>query len=993
MAALSTGSRSPRRLLARELVGRDAELGRLKALFDAARSSSGTAALITGEAGIGKTALLRVFAAHARRSGARVLVAECSPIGARRPFGPLVRIAEEALERWPAVARQMPTVTRSLGSLLPALAGASERAQTGANSEAFVAFMRTLARDAPLVLGIDDLHWADESTLEVIPLLARRARNVPLLLVLTTRTADSDLGHAAKAVLVELERARSADEIALRPLEPQRVAEMTQGIFGGTPVPATFTEALAARAEGNPFFVEELLRALAERGALREVDGRWAVPPHVDDAVLPRSVRRAVELRLQELPGAAQGTLRVAATLGVTFEDGLVARTAQVPEAEAAGHLRAAERLGLLERAGPTGHRFRHALTREAILSGVEPLERRALHQRAARTIEAWSEGTTDDRVEELAYHFDEAGERDQAMAYHARAAKQADRFGAFARARVHLERAIALAPEDDGILGDLELQRAGALSFGGSPRYEDTLEAADAARRHFERTGDTHRLALALTQMTFTCSLLGRRERVWELGRRAEALAAERGDAITLAAIRGILAREAMMAGDEREALELGESSLRSLDPLVVDGVGPRSEYAVGDVTEIYAHSLNTVGCVRVARGDRSGLEMVRTAAELSRRHGLAAIHRALQNLAALELGCGGPDEAVRAISRELLDIAGGSGGISAYYLATQVAFWEGDWDRARQLLESIPKDIATASPLKVALTLAAVAREGPGRADDMMAALEAATEHPGRSLSAAVNGLVVQVRSIMGDHRGVLAETERAMADIEGINVDDAIELDVALVCALEAARAVGDDAEKARWLQQAASWRRPVEGHAARGRLEHAKAERAAQRGDIPGALTHFASAAEAFSHLGCNLLARTLPRLRRVELLREQRGGRRAAEEELALVVAEWRKVRAEWYLERLREWAATHGVAFPGEKPWQVVGESAALTRREREVADLVAGGLTNKEIASEMHYSVGTVKNVVQRVIEKLGVSDRTQAAVCAVRAGLNPPP
>ncbi|HSK35478.1 MAG TPA: AAA family ATPase, partial [Actinomycetota bacterium] len=392
-------------------VGRTQELARLAAAGDRAAGGTPTAVLIGGEAGVGKTRLVGEVVAGARAAGATVLAGGCVELGGEGvPFAPLI----EALRGFvrdldePGLARLAPGQARAeLARLLPELGppggpGAGERPAFGGDPgpwseqgrlfELLLGLLERLGAERPAVLVVEDLHWADRSTRDLLAFLVRNLRHGRLLLVLTYRSDELHRRHPLRPFLAELDRGRRVERLELARFGPAEVAAQLAGIQGA-PVPAELAERIHARSGGNAFFVEELA-AVAGTGG--HADGE--LPPSLRDTLLAR-----VEL----LAEPAQQVLRVAAAAGARVEHELLAEVAGLPEAELLAALReAVSAQVLLADAADGTYGFRHALVKEAVYTELLPGERTRLHARFAAALAARDTAGDPGPAAELAWHW-----------------------------------------------------------------------------------------------------------------------------------------------------------------------------------------------------------------------------------------------------------------------------------------------------------------------------------------------------------------------------------------------------------------------------------------------------------------------------------------------------------------------------------------------------------------------------------------------------------
>jgi tetratricopeptide (TPR) repeat protein len=486
----------PLRLLCPVLIGRDRELASLEAILREVGARSGRVALIGGDAGIGKSRLLDAFFSRARALGVRTLVGHCAEAEDRRPFGPFIDLLRGA--------RDLPRLVQTESELAGIDPDVRYRAL-----RSFAGILIDLAKQEPLVVAIDDLQWADEATMDLFAYLARALREQQVLLVGSYRTDELHRLHPLRGVLAGLAQARLADSVILQPLTLADTREMIQATLGPpTPTPRELAAALHERCEGNPFFVEEVLKALAETGKLVWRQGSWQQVGRLADLVMPESVRDIVQQRLALLPSETRAALRVAAVIGISFDFALLQRLTGATDDGLTNALRAAVAAQLVDEISELNKdrfRFRHALTRESVLGDLLGRERRELHRRVATALEA--RAVSDTPPEELAYHFDEAGEREPAFRYKLLAGAHAEKLFAFSNAKKHLERALELAPADADI-AELQLRFSRVALLAGDGRA--ALHAAEDARSRYESREDIRGTALALCAISDADSYLG---------------------------------------------------------------------------------------------------------------------------------------------------------------------------------------------------------------------------------------------------------------------------------------------------------------------------------------------------------------------------------------------------------------------------------------------------------------------------------------------------
>ncbi len=429
------------RITSDAFVGRAAELDLLSGALERAADGRPAFAFVGGESGVGKTRLLREFESRARARGARALLGQCLELGgAQIPYAPLVAALRPIARGAGDEAASLPAATRNaLAELLPELGGTGSghteeegRARQGRLFEAMLTLLARLGRSGPVLLAIEDLHWADGSTRDFITFLVRSAREEPLCLVVTYRSDELHRRHPLRPLLAELERAAGVDRLALDRFDRGEVAAQLEGILQ-QPAPTELADRLFARAEGNPLYTEELLAA-------SEAGEGW---------LLPETLRDALLTRIERLGPAAQAVVRVAAVLDRPGTHGLIEAAAELTPAEVMEGAREAVTHQVLVAGADGTYAFRHALVGEAVHGDLLPGEDTALHARIAAAIEARPEllgdVTETDAAAELACHWGAAHELSRSLDASVQAGLAAKRVYAYEEAQRHFERALEL--------------------------------------------------------------------------------------------------------------------------------------------------------------------------------------------------------------------------------------------------------------------------------------------------------------------------------------------------------------------------------------------------------------------------------------------------------------------------------------------------------------------------------------------------------------------
>ncbi len=426
------------------LIGRSAEMTALQECIEAAASAQGGVVLLSGEAGIGKSRLVTELQREASALEFQLLGGQCFPTDRSCPYAPLLDLLHAFLA--PLSASQIATAlgpsARVLLPLLPErvqhlpeMASLPPLSSLDAEQEQrrlFATLAEVITKQAssrPVLLVMEDMHWSDESTLEFLLFFARRTAAFRLLLLLTYR--EEEVGQSLRSFLAHLDRERLRQDIALVSLSRAHTETMLLTILpGAASLPAGMLDALYGLTEGNPFFLEEVLKTVLMAGELVWVEDGWHWK-RTDTWRIPRSLQDVIELRLTRVSTDARRVLQLAAVAGRRFDFALLQRITQHDEASLVELMREVIAAQLVMEESAEQFAFRHALTQQAIAAGLLARERRALHGTIAQALEQLHAAALDSSLADLAYHCTEAERWSDALEYAKRAAEQAQALSA----------------------------------------------------------------------------------------------------------------------------------------------------------------------------------------------------------------------------------------------------------------------------------------------------------------------------------------------------------------------------------------------------------------------------------------------------------------------------------------------------------------------------------------------------------------------------------
>jgi class 3 adenylate cyclase/tetratricopeptide (TPR) repeat protein len=500
-------------------VNRVEERAELRRTVDAALGGHGCLVLVSGEAGVGKSRLIRELDTEAEARGMRAFVGHCAHMEGVEPYLPFVELLEQALigprsptamrdalgESAPEIARIVPSLRRVVPDLPPPLDLPPEQARRYLWANV-LEFIERATRDRPMLMILEDLHWADDSTLLLMEYLARHLEQMPVLVVGSYRDAEIELSHPLSRVVGQLTRRYLATRIALPRLPEDEVSAMIRGLAGQEP-PDGLVHAIDAESEGNPFFVEEVFLHLVESGVLLDDHGRFRRDLRIGALGVPDSVRLVIGERLTRLSQVTRDVLAAGAVLGRTFETAILEDVSGLDSDALADAFEEAERARLIAQNRADGSRFAfsHELLRQTLLMETSSMRRQRLHTKAAEAIEQVHADDLESFAADLAYHLAESGPHaDLArLTHHLRVAgDRAAQAAAFEEAVSHFRHAISVLPAEDRD-GRAELLERLALALRSVGRWDEALTAMGKALELFEALGRTDALGRLCWTMT----------------------------------------------------------------------------------------------------------------------------------------------------------------------------------------------------------------------------------------------------------------------------------------------------------------------------------------------------------------------------------------------------------------------------------------------------------------------------------------------------------
>ncbi len=561
-------------------VGREAERAELRRLLEAAMGGAGALVMVGGEPGVGKTRLAEEVMADAAQRELDVFAGHCYEMEGAAPYVAVVEIMEAALSRAPSpeawrrflgdeaadIAKLVPKLRQACPDIPPPIEAPPEQ-ERRLLFNSIRDIVERSARNRPLILLFDDLQWADDPTLLCIEHLAERVGEMPVLMVATYRDTDVDMGRPLAKTFADLRRRRLARWITLPRLPAGEVAHMLR-LLSGQDAPAEIVDAVYSETEGNPFFVEEVYRYLAEGDRLFDADGRFRRDLAIGELDVSAGVRLVIGHRLERLDAGTPAVLTAAAVVGRVFSVELLETMGDVHPDALLDAVEDAQRARLIapapDASGEDRFIFAHELIRQTLLAETSLTRRRRLHARVADALERHYAASADQQAATIAHHLLEAGSSgDTGRAFHHLIA--AGRFAmgsaAFEEAVRHYGRAAAIENVGEPTERAALLFELG-MAHRSAGRWGTAIDAWRQSVEAYEALGDAVGVGRVCAAASYNLAWVARFEEGVEMSRRGLAALGDRVNADRVGLL-GMAAYPLAYTGDHQAAHAMADEAL----------------------------------------------------------------------------------------------------------------------------------------------------------------------------------------------------------------------------------------------------------------------------------------------------------------------------------------------------------------------------------------------------------------------------------------------
>jgi len=610
---------SPRPIAVKEvpLVDRTEEMNALKEAVYRAVHGEGGLVFVHGEAGIGKTRLLREVGAYARSRGVQVLYGRCPALFRMDGVPPYITWKEvikdylgectpEQLNRvigfYPAeVAKLVPELSQKLRAFPQSFPISPEQEQNRL-LEAVSQFMTNISQESPLLVVLDDLQWTDPSSLLLLHYLARGVQKTPLLLLGAYRSTDIDAKHPLTPVLTELNRERLPESILLKRMSLSDVSEMIKSILEQEDVPAEFCKLIYEKTKGNPFFAEEVVKSLKEEEVIFREVNRWKFKD-VSKIEFPETVKNVLKTRFSRLDDECQNVLTMASFVGNDFTLEAMCAVTGIERSKLLGLIDKMFKTGLIKERVIRGEgvcSFADILVRDVVYEEVSPLRRKELHGVVGSILEKVYAQKIDEHLGELASHFLESGDRDKALDYFLKAAEKATKIYASCEAASYFQSALRLLEDKEGEIrkrGDV-LERLGDIkNLVGE--YDACIKYWNEALQLWEQLSEKEK-ASRLNRKTANVlwSVKGDTEKATEHHEQALKILEKEPESVELASLFEDMARFYSRTQDETKALSWAEKAIELAKRLNDHEVIARSYGTLGVIFADIGNTKKAIEC-----------------------------------------------------------------------------------------------------------------------------------------------------------------------------------------------------------------------------------------------------------------------------------------------------------------------------------------------------------------------------------------------------------
>lgn len=948
------------------LVGRQKEQTQLTKIFQRAADGSGQITLLAGEAGTGKTRL----ANHAMQSEGIFALSSAANETATPPYSLFIDVLRAYLRSFPEGLDEIGPLKPFLAQLLPDLGIPPQGNGHSTLVEAIRVALESISEEQPTIIFFDDLQWADNATLEVLPKLAEWLVDTPLTILGAYRNDEVPRGHPIHQLKHDLRRANQLHEITIGPLEEGEIQDLAEHLLQSKVTPALL-EVLYHKTQGIPFFIEELVATLKETDRLHIEAGRTDLIS-AEDIPLPDTVRDAILIRFDKLPPPTKEFLEVAAVAGQQFRFDLVTGLTEQESFEAA------IRNGFLQKISPEEGQFRHALTREAIYNEINWTKTRDLHRRIAEQLER--SNTSPDLVAE---HWHAGKEPQNARRAFVRAVDLSCKIHAYADAAQAAKRAIELWPDGEeemsrlALLDELghcaqisgsfhdatrawreaadsyssmnacqefaEVQRKLATVYGLQGTWEKAMTAHQLAADAFLDAENKHEAVNELLSLVSHLHSSGKYERAIPFAQKALSLAEELNNTNQRARASGLLGSLKTRTGSAEEGLSMAQDGLSLA----------LAENSFSVAAELYQR----LGAILEHLGNYAGAaETYSTGVDFCQMHGLSAYAHLCQACVSV------------------------------------VSFQRGDFQEVISLNSTIlSKEDAPDTIKLIARTLRGLAQcfagEREGAREDLTIALASSTRIELVNAMIFCNWGLAVLDWVDGDLASARNHVHAILADWS--QSDESHYSIPALRFAASFFSSVGEGENTRASVDALIRIATTLSNYESLAGVSHALGEAAWVNDQLPEAIEHF--------NAGIDLLANKEIPLEEIET--RYRAG-------LAYLANDQRKMGIEllqsafqlahplgerFYSDRIVDVLDQQGVSIE-----KVVGKRRAtrakfggLTRRQVEVLKLVAEGMTNQQIAETLYISPRTVDMHVSNILSEFGCRSRAEAVNRANEMGL----